>query len=255
MAIVKVAYVLRLHLADRFRQTTGAPRQRMARSVDIDQDLLIEQPVGLGHRADHFVVNCSLFLQPQLLSSGVLRHAEIPDFTRDLLVGIIRMQQRIELRAESVVKDFQPRVGVEVIAGAPLHRKRAGKRERHAFARRKGPPDVAFSHQQMFLRMRFALIGHWEGINPGECLRHGLYLDEIQRKTGFLMDKSGAEGLFGIVKINRLAARNPWLTVRFVTSANEAGSAALAMAVSIKASRAGERAFIPCCLILTRKLT
>ena len=87
----------------------------MTGSVDIEQLLLVENPIGLGHGADHFVIDGAFFFEAQFVIARIFGYAEVADFGgSDFFVGVVGMQQRIELYAESVVENIEPRFGIEV---------------------------------------------------------------------------------------------------------------------------------------------
>ena len=68
------------------------------------------------------------------MCGGIRRDTEIPHLAANLFVGVIGVQERIELPFELFVENRQPGLGVEVIAGAPLHGEGARLRQRHALA-------------------------------------------------------------------------------------------------------------------------
>ena len=46
------------------------------------------------------------------------------------------------------------------------------------------------------------MIGDGESVDPGECLRDRLDLNEVEREAGFPMDEACAEGLVGVVEVD-----------------------------------------------------
>jgi len=170
-------------------------------SVEIVELLLVEDPIGLGHGADHFVIDAAFFLQTEFVSGGIFGDAEVADFAGDFLVRVIGMEEGVELGAEAVIKNFESCVGVEVIGGAPLEGEGAGEREGHAFTGCEGAADVAFADEEMLLGVWLAFVGDGEGVDPGEGLGDGLDLNEVKGEAGFFVDEAGAEGVAGIVEI------------------------------------------------------
>ncbi len=135
------------------------------------------------------------------MRGGVFRNAEIAHLAANLLVRVIGMQQSVEQELKLVVENGQTGFGVEVIASAPLHREGVGLRERHGLAGGERAAHIAFSHEQVFLRVWLAAVRNRKSVDPRECLRDGLHLNEIEREAGFLVDEARAEGLAGVVEV------------------------------------------------------
>ena len=61
-----------------------------------------------------------------IIGDRLLDDSDVPHLTPDLLVGVIRMQQRVEAVLEQLPERVGACRGVEVVAGAQLHRVRRG---------------------------------------------------------------------------------------------------------------------------------
>ena len=208
MIVVKFADVGRKQFADPGRIAARVVRKRMTGAVEVDADLPEQHPFGLVHRTHHLVVDSALLVQPELVVGGIFGNAEIADFAANFFIRVIGMHQRIQLEAELVVKDGQPRFCIERITGAPLHGERRRFGQRHGLAGRPRAADVAFAHQQMLLGVRLAFIGDGKSVDPGEGLRNRLKLDQVEREAGFAMHETGAEGLARVVKIDGTGAKS-----------------------------------------------
>ena len=188
--------------------------------------------------ADHFVVDSPFLFQVR--SRGVAGNAEVADFAADFFIGVVWVEQCVEQAFELLIEDRRAALGVEGIAGAPLHGERGESGKGHGFGFGEHAAFIALADEEVFLGVRFALIRGGIGIDVGEGLRHGLELDKVEGEAGLDVAEAGAEGPVGGVEIECNGAEAA--DGRAFREAAESGSGRLVVeAATRRAQRPGGR--------------
>jgi len=151
--------------------------------------------------AGHLVVDGAFLFEPERVI-GVLGDAEIAHLAADLFIGVVRIQERVELRVEQLEEDLRTCRGVEDIVRPPLAGVGARLREPHRVQPRERSSRRPFPDEEMLLRVRLPLIGNRKRIHPRMRLRHRLDLQQIEREPALSMNEPGTDRMVGIVEVD-----------------------------------------------------
>ena len=168
---VELADVFGPHLADRGGPAPRVVGQGMVRSVQQVVDAAEHAAPGIVGKTDHLVVDRPLLFQAKG-PVAVRGHAEVAHLAPNLLVGVVGVEQRMELALEHPEVDIGAGGRVRVIASSPLQCERGGLGQRHLLQTRHATAHVALAEQQVLLRVRFAHVRGGKGVDPQERLGH-----------------------------------------------------------------------------------
>jgi hypothetical protein len=136
----------------------------------------------------------------------VLGDADVADLAADLLVGVVRVQQRVELRVQHAEEDVRAGRGVEVVLRPPPGHEGRGADQRVALEVRHRAAHVPLAEQQVLLRVGLAHVRDQEGVHPHEGLRRRLEAQQVQGEAGAAVHEAAADRGAASVQVHRLGA-------------------------------------------------